>query len=179
MLKNYRVKFKKVENRYKYSLPLDDNHLLKFLSTLPEGYELKKIDASLVEETSLHEVSEDLTSQYDSNEDYIKRGVGYCLLKDGQVVCGASSYSIYDSGIEIEVGTHPEHRRKGLATVVSSALILEYLDRGLYLSWDASYLNSVALAQKIGYIMEEPYDTYYINYKKINSRIQNVKLSKC
>ncbi|MCM1988733.1 GNAT family N-acetyltransferase [Oceanirhabdus seepicola] len=145
---------------------LDRNHLQKFLLALPQGYELKRIDASLAEEPSLHEVSEDFTSQFDSTEDYLNRGIGFCILSHGQVVCGASSYSIYDQGLEIEIGTHPDHRRKGLATIVASALILECLDRGIYPSWDAANSESVALAEKLGYIMEEPYDTYYINYKK-------------
>jgi len=145
---------------------LDRNNLQSFLSTLPEGYELKRIDESLAEEPSLHEVSEDFTSNFDSIEDYMNRGIGYCILHHGQVVCGASSYSIYDNGIEIEIGTHPEYRRKGLATIVASALILACLDRGIYPSWDAANTESVALAQKLGYVLEEPYDTYYINYKK-------------
>jgi len=145
---------------------LDRNHLQSFLSTIPEGYELKKIDESLANEPSLHEISEDFTCNFNSIEDYLNRGIGYCILNNGQVVCGASSFSIYDGGIEIEIGTHPDHRRKGLATVVASALILDCLDRGIYPSWDAANTESVDLAEKLGYKMEEPYDTYYINYKK-------------
>lgn len=78
----------------------------------------------------------------------------------------ATSYTIYDEGIEIEVCTHPDHRRKGLATIVCAALILYCLDRGKYPNWDAANLNSVALAQKLGYTMEELCDTYYIKHKK-------------
>lgn len=144
---------------------LDYNHIKGFLSTLPEGYELKKIDAILASAPSLQEVSEDFTSQFDSIDDYINKGVGYCILHEGRIVCGASSYSVYDDGIEIEIDTHPEHRRKGLATVAASALILDCLDRGKYPSWDAANITSVKLAQKLGYIMEKPYDTYYINSK--------------
>lgn len=145
---------------------LDRNNLLSFISTLPEGYELKRIDETLAKDPSLHEVSEDFMSQFDSIDDFLERGVGFCILNDEKVVCGASSYSIYDDGIEIEVGTHPEHRRKGLATIVSSALILDCLDRGLYPSWDAANPSSVTLAEKLGYVLEKPYDTYYIHYKK-------------
>ncbi|WBW99048.1 GNAT family N-acetyltransferase [Oceanirhabdus sp. W0125-5] len=145
---------------------LDRNHLEKFLEKLPFGYELKKIDEDLVKEPSLHEVSPDFTSNFHSIEDYLNRGIGYCILNKGQVVCGASSYSIYDGGIEIEIGTRPEHRRKGLATVVAAALIIDCLDRGIYPSWDAANTQSVDLAEKLGYVMEAPYDTYYIHYKK-------------
>lgn len=53
-----------------------------------------------------------------------------------------------------------------LATVAAAALILDCLDNGKYPSWDAANLNSVKLAQKLGYVLEYPYDAYYINYKK-------------
>jgi GNAT superfamily N-acetyltransferase len=56
---------------------------------------------------------------YQLIDDYINRGIGYSIFYKGEVVCGASSYSIYDNGIEIEVATDPNHRRKGLATAVA------------------------------------------------------------
>lgn len=160
-----------VEKLQRYSFrkdpkDLDRDHLQTFLATLPEEYELKKIDTPIATEPSLHEVSEDFTGQFDSIDDYMNRGIGFCILYDGQVVCGASSYSIYDDGIEIEIATDPVHQRKGLATVAASALIIECLDQGMYPSWDAANPESVKLAQKLGYILEEPYDTYYINYQK-------------
>ena len=39
------------------------------------------------------------------------------------MVAGASSYTRYNEGIEIEVDTVEEERRKGLATIASAALI--------------------------------------------------------
>lgn len=155
-------------SRYKFRKDpedLDRNRIQTFLTTLSDGYELKRIDESLANEPSLHEISEDFIGQFHSVDDYVNRGAGFCILYKGQVVCGASSYSIYDDGIEIEVGTDSKHRQKGLATVASAALIIDCLDNGIYPSWDAANLESVKLAQKFGYILEGPYDTYYINSK--------------
>ncbi|MEC5425222.1 GNAT family N-acetyltransferase [Virgibacillus sp. C22-A2] len=159
-----------VEKLQRYSFrknreDLDRDHLLTLLSILPEGYDLKKIDASVAKEASLHEISEDFTGQFNSVEDYINRGIGFAIMFGGKVVCGASSYSIYDEGIEVEVGTDPEHRKKGLATVAASALIVACLDKGWYPSWDAANPESVKLAKKLGYVLNEPYDTYYIRYE--------------
>ncbi|MDX8363207.1 GNAT family N-acetyltransferase [Cytobacillus sp. IB215316] len=155
--------------RYKFQKnpeDLNQSHIHTFLSKLSEGYRLQKIDLTLAKEPSLHEISEDFTSQFDSIDDFINRGIGYAILYDGQVVCGASSYSIYNHGIEIEVATHPLHRRKGLASIAASALILDCLENGFYPSWDAANIESANLAQKLGYVLKESYDTYYINYKK-------------
>ncbi|WZX99965.1 GNAT family N-acetyltransferase [Bacillus sp. FSL W7-1360] len=141
---------------------LDREHLQSLLASLPEGYELKKMDENIAHHPSLQEVSEDFTAQFESIEDFLARGEGFAILHEGQVMCGASSYSIYDDGIEIEVGTHPDHRRKGLATIVSAALILDCLAKGKYPSWDAANPESTELAKKLGYVYEEAYDTYYI-----------------
>ncbi len=111
---------------------------------------------------------EDFTSQFDSIDDFIDRGVGYAILNKGQVVSAATSFSIFDDGIEIEIASHPEHRRKGLAKIVASALILDCLDREKYPSWDGANVESVELAKKLGYTFKEPYDTYFIQIKKMN-----------
>lgn len=145
---------------------LDSKHLQGYLSTLPDGYELKKIDEALVNEDSLHKLSPEFTGQFDSVQDFLKRGVGFCIVHKGQIVSGASSYSIYDNGLEIEVATDAKHRKKGLATVVSSALILDCIDKGIYPNWDAANIESLNLGKKLGYVFKQPYDTYYINYKK-------------
>jgi len=144
---------------------LDPKHLQGYLSMLPEGYELKRIDESLVNEASLHEVSPDFTSQFDSAQDYLNRGLGFCIVHRGKVVSGASSFSIFDNGLEIEVATDDDHRNMGLATIVSSALILDCIEKGIYPNWDAVDQKSHDLAKKLGYVLSQPYDTYYINYK--------------
>ena len=63
-------------------------------------------------------------SSFESKEQYLELGRGVVLMKNGKIVSGASSYSRYREGIEIEVDTVPEERNKGLATIVCAALIL-------------------------------------------------------
>ena len=145
---------------------LDRTHLLNLLSTLPEGYEIKEIDRSIVKAPTFHELSEDFISQFDSIDDFINRGVGYAILYEGKVVSAATSFSIYDGGIEIEIATNSQYRRKGLATITASALILDCLDKGKYPSWDGANSESVELAKKLGYIFKETYDTYFIENTK-------------
>lgn len=42
-------------------------------------------------------------SAFDSKEQYLNIGRGMVILKDGEIVSGASSYTRYNEGIEIEV----------------------------------------------------------------------------
>lgn len=84
----------------------------------------------------------------------------FLILKDGVPVSGASSYSTYRSGIEVEIDTREDHRREGLATVCGAKLILECLKRNLYPSWDAHNAWSAALAEKLGYRFSHEYAAY-------------------
>lgn len=145
---------------------LDRKYLQNLLSKLPEGYEIKRIDKNIAKAPSFHELSEDFVSQFESIDDFINRGIGYAILHEGQVVSAATSFSIYDGGIEIEIASQPNHRRKGLATIVASALIIDCLDSGKYPSWDGANSESVELAKKLGYIFKESYDTYFIELTK-------------
>ncbi|WP_255551618.1 GNAT family N-acetyltransferase [Sporosarcina sp. E16_8] len=132
---------------------LNRTHIQNLMSSIPVGFEIKKVDDEIANEPSFYELSEDFVSQFESIDDFIKRGVGYAILHEGKVVAVATSFSVYDSGIEIEIATHPEYRRKGLATIVASALILDCLDSGKYPSWDGANSESVELAKKLGYVL--------------------------
>ncbi|MEI5948990.1 GNAT family N-acetyltransferase [Bacillus albus] len=152
--------------RYKFKRNaevFDCSKLQSFISALPKGYELRRIDEHIVNNPTLHKVSEDFTSQFQSVEAYLSRGIGYSILYNGEVVCGASSYSIYDNGIEIEVATDHSHRRRGLATIVSAALILACLEKEVYPNWDAANTTSAKLAEKLGYVFDKAYDTYFVD----------------
>ena len=140
----------------------DKVKLRKIVDALPEGYELKVLDETTFEETKREVWCCDWTAQYPDWETYQKQGLGVVILKDGQLVSGASSYTTYKDGIEIQVDTKEEYRRKGLAEICSAKLILECLERGLYPSWDAQNKGSLALAEKLGYHYSHTYTAYEV-----------------
>lgn len=138
--------------------------LRQMAAQLPDGYTLQRIDRQLYEACKAGAWSKDWVSQYPTYAMYEKLGLGIAVLHHGEIVAGASSYFTYREGIEIQIDTRPDHRRKGLATVCGAALILECLNRGLYPSWDAQNLGSVALAEKLGYHFSHAYLIYEIQY---------------
>ena len=90
-------------------------------------------------------------------------GAGYAALQGNALVCGASSYADWPGGVEIEIDTHPAHRRRGLARACAAALMLDCLSRGLYPSWDAANPVSAHLAQTLGYIAAGAYPVYELS----------------
>lgn len=130
--------------------------------SLPGEYTWKMIDEQLFWRCRDVEWCRDLVSQYSDYEQYQKWGLGVVIEKDGEVVSGASSYSSYMGGIEIEIDTRKDHRRKGLASACGARLILECLKRGWYPSWDAHNRWSVGLAEKLGYHFDCEYEVFEI-----------------
>lgn len=140
----------------------DRGKLEGFCAILPDGYEMRPIDGELYYKCLNSTLASDFVSSFDSREHFLKLGIGYVILKDGMIVSGASSYTRYEEGIEIEIDTVESERRRHLATAAASRLILDCLDRGLYPSWDAHNMTSVALAKKLGYELSHPYVAYEV-----------------
>ncbi len=140
----------------------DQTMLQNEIKKLPAGYELKKIDADIYDQCLENPATEDFVSAFESKEKYLQMGRGMVILKNGIIVAGASSYTRYREGIEIEVDTIEPERRKHLATIACSALILNCLEEGLYPSWDAQNMNSVHLAEKLGYEFDHEYAAYEV-----------------
>lgn len=140
----------------------DKEALQREINKLPRGYELKQIDSEIYDKCLQDPATMDFVSAFESKEQYLKLGRGMVILKDGEIVAGASSYTRYNEGIEIEVDTIEAERRKHFATIVCSALILKCLEEGLYPSWDAQNMNSVHLAEKLGYEFDHEYVAYEV-----------------
>lgn len=140
----------------------DVEKLEQAVLSLPDAYELKMMGESEYNMCRSNGWAGDLVSQYKDYDTYKELGFGVAVLKTGELVAGASSYSTYDKGIEIEIDTREDHRRKGLAYACGAKLIVECLKKGLYPSWDAQNRWSVALAEKLGYHFSHEYVAYEV-----------------
>ena len=141
----------------------DRKTLRQAVSALSDEYSLCFIDERLYQLCRSEPWSSDLVSQYKDYNEYKALGLGVVIVKNGKPVSGASSYSRYKEGIEIEIDTKEAYRRKGFAYICGAELILECLKRGLYPSWDAHNKASLALAEKLGYHFSHEYRAYEIS----------------
>ena len=137
--------------------------LERYRQMLPEGYELRRIDGELYDLCLTDPETASFVACFESKEQFLTLGRGFVIVRDGRIVSGASSYSRYLEGIEVEVDTVKEERQKGLARVCCAALILQCLSEGLYPSWDAQNMGSVRLAEKLGYEFDHEYTAYEVS----------------
>ncbi len=146
--------------RYRFSEEsLTVNNLNPLVQNMDSQYRLQKINLELAKRIleDPEQISEDHVRNFDSAEDFVRRGLGYVILHGNYIISGASSYAICNRGIEIQVNTNPAYRRQGLATIASAALLVECLQTGRVPHWDAGNPESASLARKLGFT---PMGTY-------------------
>ncbi len=133
----------------------DREHLDRLSASLPDGFALVQVRPDQV--AAFAELEADLVRNFGSYEAFAERGVGFGVLGDGRFVAGCSSFAIGGGRLEIEIDTHPDFRRRGLARVVGAAMVRWCLDHGLEPCWDAANPMSSALARQLGFISTGPY----------------------
>jgi len=140
---------------------LNLEHLRTLKEKLPQEFILERIDLETAR-TTPRAVAPAIPFFFGSPESFIERGFGYCIKHDGAVVSTAMTAMPFEKEFEIEVDTidSPDYRRKGLATVVSAALIEHALEQNLVPIWDAANNPSKSLALKLGYSNLTPYDAF-------------------
>lgn len=55
------------------------------------------------------------TENFESMEDFLNRGIGYCVVHEDRIVSAATSMAMCRGAIDIEIETVPEFRRRNWA----------------------------------------------------------------
>lgn len=157
----------RVRRSYRYALersgePLDPEWLAEQRNALPEGYELRQIDRSLYDYVKTQDWARDWVSNFADYEEYEAHGLGVAVLWQGIPVSGASSYAWCGHGLEIQIDTRADHRRKGLARICGAVFLQECEKRKKYPGWDAQNPASAKLAEQLGYQIIRKYPVYEI-----------------
>lgn len=157
-------KFESILRSVFSSEKLDREHLSQLAGQIPDNYQCRQIDLDLAQQLAAEKsrFTEDHLQNFDSPGDFIQRGFGFCILAGDEIVSAATTFAICNKGIEIQINTREEQRRKGLGTIVAAHLMLHSLQRGLDPNWDAVNQRSARLAEKLGYTPRGRYPMYFI-----------------
>jgi hypothetical protein len=149
--------------RYAFtSEKLDVAFLRKLVTQIPEGYRLEQMDLKLAQQLSAERsgFTSDHMKNFESPQDFIERGFGYCVLYGSKIVCAATTFAVCKRGIEIQINTRKEHRYRGLAKATAAQLLIHSLEKGLDPNWDAENEISAGVALKLGYTAQGTYPIY-------------------
>ena len=145
--------------------PFQPDRLRAYIRDLPPGVALCPIDGPLYRACMERAWSRDFCSLYRDERDYLLRGRGILAVKGRELLSGASSYVSYPGGVEIQVETREDQRRRGLARACCARLILECLENGIDPTWDAANPASERLAIVLGYQVKERYPVWTLTEK--------------
>ncbi|MBN1922375.1 MAG: GNAT family N-acetyltransferase [Anaerolineae bacterium] len=152
----------------RYTFPkatFDVERLRDQASSIPEGFCITPINMSLAQriiDTQEVPILEDHIRHFGSAEDFMRHGFGFCILAQNEIVALISTYAVSRAGVEIQISTHPDYRRLGLATALGANFILHCLEHGLDPHWDAANATSCRLAEKLGYTGYTPYSVWLL-----------------
>lgn len=159
-LKTDRIQYK---HRYKTTLhKLNTDAIATSIYHLPFEIELRNIDSAIFQKLANADWSKNSFLLYPNYGRFKKFGNGFVAIKNGEIICCATTYFLFSKTIEVAVATKENFRNLGLATICAGKLILENEKNGFYSNWDATSLNSLRVANKLGYVLSEQYDAFYL-----------------
>jgi len=151
----------------RYALKKEEHHfdmglLKQYRDAIPRGIRIKRIDDRLYRMALKEEWSKDLCSNFEDEKHFQEHGFGYVAMKGQKIVAGCSAYGASEGMMEVEVDTRKDFRRQGLALACSAAFLIECLEKNIIPNWDAMNLQSVGLAEKLGYVFDREYQVYQL-----------------
>lgn len=152
-----RYALSKTEHRF------EPERLREMAVSLPEGYEIRRIDKAMTERLRSLPWAIGQTAGWALPEEFEQYGLGFVCLYHGEPVGCISSFSAYDKGYELDIVTREDFRRRGVGRACAARMIVECLERGMYPSWDAATETSLALAQSLGYVFAGEYTAWWIS----------------
>ena len=133
------------------SATLELEQTRRVADNVPAGYEIRRIDRSMVPEALGH-------LAYSSPEEFLRNGFGFCGFCGDQIVSRARTFIDSNDGIEVAIIVGEKHRGRGLAKATAAALVQHSLELGYDPNWTAINAASVRVAETIGYIRGAEYE---------------------
>jgi hypothetical protein len=131
---------------------------------IPKGFTLRPISAALAQSiydgtgTDGFGIDPWFIRIAGGPEAYASMNLGLALVREGMVASIAGVCGLGGGEVELEVGTIPAYRRRGLAIIVSAAFMHQCQEHGQHPAYSCASENyaSISVAHKLGYVeMEE------------------------
>lgn len=149
----YFQKKEEVEEHTRYRFRLQEKEMPE--EELPEGYELREVNAELSTKISGNIVP---ASFWRSDADFLEKGRGYCIMYGDEIASVAFSAAISSEQVDIGIETAEAHRRKGLAVIAAKKMVAYVKSIHKEPVWDCNVANvgSRRTAENVGFeIMTE------------------------
>lgn len=131
---------------------------------VPPGFSMVCIDEEFLRKTlkNIDEVQDWTRKTWNSTEDFLKNGIGFCLVHNDTIVSWCLTDCVSGTKCEIGIETDEDFRRRGLATSTVAATVEYCLEQGFtHIGWHTGTTNigSYKTAEKVGFkrVLEDTY----------------------
>ncbi|MDG6224070.1 MAG: GNAT family N-acetyltransferase [Candidatus Thermoplasmatota archaeon] len=156
---HHRVNFSFHEDRFR-------EYIRNKKRPLPAGFRIVDIGSDLFDSIEGTVIPK---SFWDNSGDFLRRGIGFCIIKDEDIVAWSYTAWVHGDLIEIGIETDARYRNRGFAELVSIRFIEHCLDNDLTPVWSCRLENtgSYNLALKLGFeeIRRMPFYKLSLNEK--------------
>jgi hypothetical protein len=140
------------------------------LPTIPEGYSLQPITAGMAQSildgsgTGGFGIDPWFIRSAGGPQAYASLNLGLALVCEGSIASICGICGLGGGEAELEVGTVPDQRQRGLATIVSAAFMHQCRERGLHPAYSCSKDNnpSISVAHRLGFVEIEEIQGYQL-----------------
>ena len=148
-----------------YTYKFEKLNILDWKEKIPPGYAIVRIDENFLERTDLKNYDEVINytkNTWYSFKDFLKKGVGFCIIDDNTIVSWCLTDCVSGYRCEVGVETDEDYRRQGFATVTVSAAVEYLFSQGFtHIDWHTGVANigSIRTAEKVGFVrvLEDTY----------------------
>ena len=144
----------------------------KWQDHLPEGFQLKTVDADLLatpELVHLDALKEEMTSERPSVEDFLAQSFGVCAIYNNELAGWCLSEYNADGRCEIGIETTSDYRQRGIGTALTLALLEHAFSHGITeVGWHCFKRNeaSAKTALKAGFEKIHDYKSFIVLLKE-------------
>ena len=131
---------------------------------IPSELNVARIDELLIKKKLLNvkKVIDYISFHWNSIENYVQKGFGFCLLLNDVIVSWCISGNNVDKKCEMIIGTDERFRNRGFASILASVFLDYCITSNLTPIWQCGTENlpSMAVADKLGFKKELLYPVY-------------------
>jgi len=148
-----------------YTYEFEKLNISDWKEKIPPGYAIVRIDENFLERTDLKNYDEVINyteNTWYSFKDFLKKGIGFCIIDDNTIVSWCLTDCVSGYRCEVGVETDEDYRRQGFATITVSAAVEYLFNQGFtHIGWHTGVANigSIRTAEKVGFVrvLEDTY----------------------